>query len=392
VEPFQIQIPEPQLDDMRRRIARTRWPDELTTGWERGVPATYLRELADYWATGYDWRAAERRLNSRPQFTTEIDGTTVHFLHVRSPEAGARAVLLTHGWPGSIVEFQDLIDPLTDPAAHGGEPADAVHLVIPSLPGHGFSGPVPETGWDIPRISRAWRELMSRLGYDSYAVAGGDWGSMVSLELARLAPENVSGAHVSSVLTAPSGEPGEVERLSPTDAARLADVAAFHAELSGYLVVQSTRPQTIGYGLADSPVGQLAWILEKFYEWNRAVKTPEDLIDRDTLLTNATIYWLTGTAASSAHLYFDSGAYLARLFTPGERPAPPRVPIGVAVYREDTTPPIRAFAERDLPTITRWTEFDGVGHFATLERPGEFIDDLRAFLGSLPVTGGKDAR
>lgn len=384
MHPFRIQIPETQLAELRQRIASTRWPvGSPEPGWDRGVPLEYLKELALYWQTEYDWRAAERQLNEYPQFTTVIDGANVHFLQVTSKEPGARPVLLSHGWPGSIVEFLDIIGPLTDPAAYGGDPADALDLVIPSLPGYGFSGPVPDAGWDVRRIARAWAELMSRLGYEHYVVGGGDWGSIISLELARLEPDHVKGAHLSTVLTAPSGAPGELESLSPTDAARLDDMAQFNAELSGYLVLQSTRPQTLCYGLNDSPVGQLAWIVEKFREWNRAAKTPDELIPRDSLLTNATIYWLTGTAGSSAQLYFESAPYMNAIFTPGSHPEPARVPIGVAVFRQDTTPPIRAFAERDYPTITRWSELDRVGHFATMERPELFVDDLRAFVRSL---------
>ncbi len=384
MRPYHVQIPESELVELRRRIGATRWPaDGVEPGWGRGVPVGYLKELADHWQHGYDWRAAERRLNEYPQFTTEIDGAGIHFLHVTSPQPGARPMLLSHGWPGSVVEYLDLIGPLTDPVAYGGDPADAFQLVIPSLPGYGFSGPLNEPGWDVRRIARAWRELMRRLGYDAYLAAGGDWGSMVSLELARQDPAHVRGAHLSMLLTAPSGEPGELERLSESDRARLADAAHFQAELSGYLVLQSTRPQTLSYGLTDSPVGLLAWVVEKFREWNRSARTPEDFIDRDTLLTNASIYWLTGTGGTSTQLYRESAGYVADLFTPGNRPAPVRVPLAVASYRLDTTPPIRAFAERDYPTIRRWSELDGVGHFATLERPELFLDDIRAFARSL---------
>ncbi len=385
VRPYVIDVPEPQLADLRQRISSTRWPpNQIGHGWERGVPLEYLKDLAHYWQAGYDWRGAERQLNEHPQFMTEIDGTSVHFLHVRSKEPGAVPVVLTHGWPGSIIEYAGLIGPLTDPAAHGGDPADAMHLVIPSLPGYGFSGPVPDPGWDVRRIARAWAELMRRLGYDRYAAAGGDWGTMISLELARLAPGHVAGAHVSAVLALPSGDPAELAALSQADRDRVNDMAYFRAELSGYLVVQSTRPQTLSYGLTDSPVGQLAWIVEKFKEWNRTATSPEDLIRRDPLLTNATIYWLTGTAGTSTQLYCESAPYLATLLTPGgPRPDPIRVPIGVMAFQQDTTPAIRAFTERDYPTITRWSEIATAGHFATLEHPESFIADLRAFLKTI---------
>jgi pimeloyl-ACP methyl ester carboxylesterase len=384
VRPFQIRVPESQLTDLRQRLGATRWPSTtLESGWARGVPMAYLRELAEYWRTGYDWRAAEAELNGYQQFVTKIDGATVHFVHVRSPEPGARTALLTHGWPGSTVEYLDVIGPLADPRAHGGEPSDAYHLVIPTLPGFGFSGPVSETGWDVRRIAKAWAELMDRLGYDSYLAVGGDWGSFVSLELARLAPERVTGAHLSMLLAAPSGAPGELDRLSPSDAARLADAAHFNEDLSGYLVQQMTRPHTLAYGLTDSPVGQLAWIVEKFREWNRDAETPDQFISRDRLLTNASIYWFTGTAGTAPRLYFESAKALGAVFIPGYRPEPVKVPIGVASYRLDTTPPIRAFVERDYPTISHWSELDGVGHFASMERPELFVDEVRAFGRSL---------
>ncbi|WP_433496297.1 epoxide hydrolase family protein [Sphaerimonospora sp. CA-214678] len=383
MKPFQIEIPDSRIDDLRRRIAATRWPADSGSGWDRGVPLPYLRELADYWRSAYDWRAAERQLNRHPQFITEIDGVPVHFLHITSPRPDARPLLLTHGWPSSIVEFLDVIGPLTDPAAHGGDPADAFHLVIPSLPGHGFSGPPLQPGWDVRRVAAAWAELMRGLGYDSYITAGGDWGSFVSLELGRLDPEHVAGAHLSMLLTLPSGDPAEMARLTPADQARLGKLARYDAELSGYLRLQSTRPLTVSYGLTDSPVGQLAWIVEKFREWTDSAKVPEDAVDRDRLLTNVSIYWLTGTAASSAQLYYESAAYLRAAFTPGERPEPVGVPIGVAAFQADPVTPIRAFAERDHPTITHWSEIDRGGHFPAMEQPSLYVADVRAFARSL---------
>ena len=380
MQPFRIEVPEADLDDLRRRIAATRWPaTDFGPGWERGVPQAYLRELAAYWQTQYDWRAAERELNAHPQFRTEIDGTTVHLLHVRSPEPGARPLLLTHGWPGSVVEFLDVIGPLTDPRAHGGDPADAFHLVVPSLPGHGFSGADIAPGWDVARVADAWAELMRRLGYRDYLTAGGDWGSIVSLELARRHPERVAGAHLSMLLTVPSGDPAELAALSADDQARLGKLARFDAELSGYLRLQSTRPLTVSYGLTDSPVGQLAWIVEKFREWTDSAKAPEDAVDRDRLLTNVSVYWLTGTAASAAALYRESAATLAALFTPGGGGPPATVPLGVAAFGADPVTPIRTLAQRDHPTIVHWSEHARGGHFAALEQPAAFTADVRAF-------------
>jgi microsomal epoxide hydrolase len=381
MRPYVIDIPESELADLRRRITATRWPPSpLSAGWERGVPLEYLKDLAEYWATDYDWRAAEADVNRYPQFITEIDGASIHFLHVTSPDPNAIPVLITHGWPGSVIEYTHLIRELTRPAPGNG--TAAMHLVIPSLPGHGFSGPVPEAGWDVRRVAAAWAELMRRLGYQRYAVAGGDWGTMISLEVARLAPRAVLGAHVSAVHTMPSGDPAEIEALSPSDKSRLDDIGDFHLDLSGYLAVQATRPQTLSYGLTDSPVGQLAWIVEKFKEWNRTAATPETYISRDALLTNASIYWFTGTGGTSTQLYLESGPYVAALFTPGNRPAPVTVPVSVMAFTQDTTPAIRAFAYRDYPTISRWSEVTA-GHFATLEHPGLVTTDLQEFITSL---------
>lgn len=381
--PFRIDIPQADLDDLNQRLASTRWPSELpNVGWTRGVPVGYLRELAEYWRTTYDWRKAEEQLNRYPQFMTKIDGADVHFLHVRSPEPNAMPLILTHGWPGSIVEFMDSIGPLTDPASYGGNPADAFHLIVPSIPGHGFSGPLTQTGWDIRRIARAWAELMGRLGYESYGAQGGDWGSFISLELGKLDPRHVAGVHVNLLLTPPSGNPAEMEGLSAVDRIRIGRLARYHAELSGYARVQATRPQTVSYGLHDSPVGQLAWIIEKFREWTDSPNLPEDAIDRDLLLTNVMLYWLTGTAGSSAQLYYESNEYLRGWFMPGARD-PMIVPIGVAVAQPDVTPPVRAFAERDLPTITHWQEYDRGSHFFAMEEPDLFVHDVRLFYRSL---------
>jgi epoxide hydrolase len=383
MHPFRIDIPQADLDDLRRRIAETRWPDELAgVGWERGVPLGYLRELADYWAQSYDWRAAEARLNSFPQFTTEIDGAVVHFLHVRSPEPDAMPLLITHGWPGSVAEFWDVIGPLTDPRAHGGDPADAFHLVIPSIPGYGFSRPLRETGWDVPRIANAWAELMRRLGYDRYAAQGGDAGSPISLALATIHPAHVVGVHVNMLMTFPSGDPAELAALDEADQQRLGLLGRFDQELSGYMKVMATRPQTLAYALTDSPVGQLAWIAEKFRDWTDSDKAPEDAVDRDQMLTIVSIYWLTGTAGSSAHFYYEGAAAVAALAS-GMAPPPVPVPVGVAVFPKDIFVPVRRFAERDIPNITRWTEFTQGGHFAAMEQPGLLVDDVRAFFRGL---------
>jgi len=383
MRPFRIEIPQADLDDLRDRLTRTRWPDELPdVGWDRGVPLAYLKELAEYWRTEYDWRAAEAKLNQYPQFITEIDGAKVHFLHVRSPEPDALPLLVTHGWPGSVAEFLDVIEPLTNPRAFGGRPEDAFHLVIPSIPGYGFSRPLPSTGWDVPRIAGAWAELMDRLGYQRYAAQGGDAGSVISLVLGAMQPERVVGIHVNMLMTFPSGDPAELADLAEDEQSRLGLLAKFNDDLSGYMKVQATRPQTIAYALTDSPVGQLAWIVERFREWTDSAKVPEDAVDRDHMLTIASIYWLTATAGSSAQFYYE-GAEGVRQAASGAPPPPIPAPIGVAVFPRDIFQPLRRFAERDYSTIRRWTEFDRGGHFAAMEQPELLVDDVRAFFQPL---------
>jgi len=383
MRPFRIEIPQADLDDLRDRLTRTRWPDELPdVGWDRGVPLAYLKELAEYWRTEYDWRAAEAKLNQYPQFITEIDGANVHFLHVSSPEPDALPLLVTHGWPGSVAEFLDVIEPLTNPRAFGGRPEDAFHLVIPSIPGYGFSRPLPSTGWDVPRIAGAWAELMDRLGYQRYAAQGGDAGSVISLVLGAMQPERVVGIHVNMLMTFPSGDPAELADLAEDEQSRLGLLAKFNDDLSGYMKVQATRPQTIAYALTDSPVGQLAWIVERFREWTDSAKVPEDAVDRDHMLTIASIYWLTATAGSSAQFYYE-GAEGVRQAASGAPPPPIPAPIGVAVFPRDIFQPLRRFAERDYSTIRRWTEFDRGGHFAAMEQPELLVDDVRAFFQPL---------
>ncbi|MEU4805532.1 epoxide hydrolase family protein [Actinosynnema sp. NPDC023587] len=375
MRPFTIDIPREDLDDLRARLARTRWPDVPGgAGWERGVPVDELRALAEYWRTGFDWRAEEERLNALPQFVTGLDGAPVHFLHVRSPRPDALPLLVTHGWPGSVREFTGVAGPLSDPEAHGGDPADAFHLVIPSIPGYGFSRPLTDTGWDVPRIARAWHELMTRLGYRRYGVQGGDAGSPISLALGAMYPEHVVGVHVNMLMAFPSGDPAELAALDDEGRRRLGLLREFDLDRSAYMKVMATRPRTLAYALADSPVGQLAWIAEKFHEWTGG----PDAVDRDALLAIVSIYWLTGTAGSSAQFYYE-GASAVRAAASGAPPPPVTVPIGVAVFPHDLFVPVRAFAERDHPSIVRWTEFDRGGHFAALEQPDLFTGDVRSF-------------
>ena len=378
IRPFRIEIPQAELDGLRDRLAGTRWPSELPgVGWSRGVPLDYLEELAEYWRTGYDWREHESRLNELPQGTTTIDGANVHFLHVRSPEPSALPLIMTHGWPGSIVEFLDVIGPLTDPRSHGGDAADAFHLVIPSIPGFGLSGPTSEPGWTAGRVARAFAQLMSQLGYDRYGAQGGDVGAVISPELGRVDPDHVAGVHVNAAtigfMPFPPLEESELAALSDAEQARVARIAEFLDDEFGYAQIQSTRPQTLAYGLTDSPVGQLAWIVEKFQAWTHNSGVPEDAVDRDSMLTNVMLYWLTGTAGSSANIYYEdkhSGAW----------PQPSGVPTGVALFAEDIS--IRRYAEQSN-NIVRWSEFDRGGHFAALEAPDLLIGDVREFFRPL---------
>lgn len=379
VQPFEVNIPQQDLDDLRERLARTRWPSEVPgAGWDRGVPLDYPKELAEYWRTRYDWREHEARLNGFPQFTTEIDGQNVHFLHVRSPDPGALPLILTHGWPGSVVEFLGIIGPLSDPRSHGGDPADAFHLVIPSLPGFGFSGPTREAGWDTRRIAGAWAELMGHLGYERYGAQGGDIGAAVAPQLGRAAPDRVVGVHV-------NGGPGpmpelplsedELASLTEVEHDRIRRIEAFKQEEFGYIAIQATRPQTLAYALTDSPVGQLTWVMDKFREWTHPRPAlPDQVIDRDRLLTNATLYWLTGTAGSSAYVgYAQEGGW-------GVPKEDSGVPTGVIVFAHDIG--IRRYAEREN-TIVRWTDVDRGGHFAAMEEPDLLVGDMRDFFRRL---------
>jgi pimeloyl-ACP methyl ester carboxylesterase len=384
VRPFHAQAPQADLDDLRDRLARTRWPGELPgVGWSRGVPRGYLRELAGHWAGGFDWRAWEARLNQHPQFTTTVDGQRVHFLHVRSPEPGALPLLAIHGWPGSVVELLKVVGPLADPRSHGGEAADAFHLVVPSIPGFGFSGPTREPGWDVPRIAGAFAVLMDRLGYRHFGVHGGDWGAFIARDLGRADPDRVAGVHLTTLPSAvPVAEPPPEELASLTEAERervrasLERRAAMTGEEVGYGILQSTRPQTLAYALHDSPVGQLAWIVEKFQAWTDSRELPTDAVDRDQLLADVTLYWLTGTAGSSANLYYETAHAGAGWAEVAGRPS--TAPTGVAVFPRDTSLPVRHLAERN-DRIVHWSELERGGHFPAMEVPDLLVGDIRAF-------------
>ncbi|MFC9996526.1 epoxide hydrolase family protein [Nocardia sp. NPDC127526] len=369
ITPFRIEIPQEQLDDLNRRLDATRWPDEdPRAGWGQGIPLGYTRELADYWRHTYDWRAQEARLNAFPQFRTEIDGHNLHFVHVRSAEPDALPLILTHGWPGSIVEFLEVIGPLTDPVAHGGKAEDAFHVVVPTIPGYGFSGPA--VGWSTARAARAWAELMRRLGYDRYTAHGEDTGAAITRQLAVIDAEHLVAMHLtdiaSATVTAETADPND-----PIEQRAVERAQRYQYEFGAYAMLQASRPQTLSYGLADSPVGQLAWIVERFKDWTDSTNAPEDAVDRDAMLTNVMVYWLNGTAGSSARYYYEGAA------TWGAPEPDTSVPTAVAVMPEDIGVLIRRVAEQNH-NIVRWTEFERGGHFAAMEEPDLIIDDLRA--------------
>jgi epoxide hydrolase len=377
IRPFRIGIPQADLDGLRDRLARTRWANELPPaeetvqtgpilpGWEYGVPLSYVKKLVAYWLDGYDWRKWEARINEHPQFTTTIDGQNIHFLHVRSPEPDATPLILTHGWPNSVVEYLDLIGPLSDPRSYGDDPADAFHLVIPSMPGFAFSGPTTEKGWSISRIARAWAELMRRLGYERYGAAGNDGGSQVSPEVGRCDADHVIGVHVTQIFSFPSGDPAEFEGMPPEDMEKLQFLQAFHEEMSGFAQLQATKPQNLAHALADSPAGQLAWSGQLLGE----------VVSPDVVITNAAIYWLTNTAASSARLYYEDKH--------ADHPAEPTtVPLGLASFADDFRS-IRRFAERDHAAIVSWNEHDRGSHWSAHDAPDLLLADLRQFYRKL---------
>jgi pimeloyl-ACP methyl ester carboxylesterase len=378
IRPFRVEVSDEALDDLRNRLAGTRWPSEVPgAGWSRGVPLGYLKELAGYWRDGFDWRKQEAELNQVPQFTTVIDGQTIHFLHVRSPEPGALPLIVSHGYPGSVVEFLDLLGPLSDPRAHGGDPADAFHLVIPSLPGFGFSTPMTEPGWAMARTTRAWAELMARLGYDRYGAQGGDIGAGITGMLAGVDPGHLAGIHLNSdplavgAVALPPAEQADAAAVTDAHRATLARMRQFQADGLGYLHLQTTRPQTIAYALNDSPVAQLAWIAEKFREWtDPAAELPEDAVDRDRLLTNVSLYWFTGSGASAAQFLYEAAHA-------HEWPGPSEVPQGWAVFAA-TDDLVRRLIDPE-EKLAHWSEFDRGGHFAAMETPDLLVDDVRAF-------------
>ena len=368
VRPFTLAIPQSQLDDLAARLALTRWPEKETVGdWSQGTPLAALQDLAAYWQNGYDWRRCEARLNTLGQFKTEIDGLDIHFLHVRSPHAGARALVMTHGWPGSVIEFMGVIDALTDPVAHGGRAEDAFDLVLPSLPGFGFSAKPAATGWKVERIARAWGTLMARLGYARWFAQGGDWGAGVTSSIAAQQLSGCAGIH----LNMPIGQPLPEDLAAPTPAEAKALAALKHYQNwdSGYSTQQRTRPQTVGYGLVDSPVGLAGWIYEKMWAWTDNAGAPEDALSRDAMLDNIMLYWLPASGASSARLYWESFGNWTR--------SDITLPVAVSAYPKEILPTPRKWAERGYKNIVHWGEMDKGGHFAAWEQPEAFVRELR---------------
>ncbi|HMG43896.1 MAG TPA: epoxide hydrolase [Acidimicrobiales bacterium] len=365
IEAFRVAVPEAELEDLKGRLRRTRWPEAETVGdWSQGVPLAYLQELCRYWAEEYDWRATEARLNGFSQFRTEIDGLGIHLLHVRSPHDDALPLVMTHGWPGSVVEFLDAIGPLTDPP----DPADAFHVVCPSLPGYGFSDRPAGTGWGTDRIAAAWAELMRRLGYDRYGAQGGDWGAAVTTGLAQVDPDHVAGIHLNMPVAGPAtGGP----ELTGEELAALAAYDEHRKWGTGYSRQQSTRPQTLGYGLVDSPAGQCAWIVEKFWAWTDCDGHPENALTRDQMLNDVMLYWLPGTAASSGRLYWES--------LRDRRLDPVEVPTGCSIFPKEIARLPRSWVEGRFRDLRYWNEVDKGGHFAAFEQPELFVDEVRRF-------------
>ncbi len=368
IKPFKIAISDDVLTDLKQRLANTRWPEKETVeDWSQGIPLAYTQEICKYWLEEYDWRAREALLNRFEQFITEIDGIDIHFIHVRSPHKKARPLIITHGWPGSIVEFHKVIEPLIDPVAHGGDAADAFHVVCPSLPGYGFSGKPSKPEWDVGKIATAWNTLMLRLGYDNYFAQGGDWGGLVTASIGMQNLGNCAAIHLNLIVVEP--DPDTMGDLSDIEERALASAQHYFDNDSGYSKQQSTRPQTVGYGLTDSPAGQLAWIVEKYWSWTDCNGHPENVLSRDELLDNVMLYWCTASAASSARLYWHSFNDLStdKII----------LPTGCSMYPKEIFLASRRWAERRFKNLIHWNELDKGGHFAAFELPEVFIKEVR---------------
>ena len=378
ITPFTVAIAATELEDLKRRLQQTRWPEKETCDdWSQGIPLHYTRELAAYWALDYDWRRFEKKLNSWPQFKTTIEDIDIHFIHYRSAHENALPLIISHGWPGSVVEFHKIIDALVDPTAHGGSAQDAFHVVVPSLPGFGFSGKPSSPGTSVEKIGRMWGQLMARLGYGRYVAQGGDWGSIITQSMGQTETEHCAGIHINMPIVAP--DPDTMDDLTAQEQSALEGMAAYGEQGSGYSKQQSTYPQTLGYGLADSPVGQMAWIVEKFYLWTDCErdgkKHPEHVLSKDELLDNVMIYWLNNAAASSARLYWES------FNSPNMDPID--MPVGCSIFPREIFRCSRRWAQKRFPNLIHWHELDRGGHFAALEQPEIFLDEVRTCFRSL---------
>jgi pimeloyl-ACP methyl ester carboxylesterase len=377
ITPYRIQVPDAQLADLRQRLAATRWPEpETVPDWSQGVPLAYLRDLCGYWAQRYDWRATEARLNALPQYRAVLDGLGIHVVHVRSPHPDALPLLVTNGWPGSLAEYLKVIGPLTDPTAYGGDAADAFHLVLPTLPGYGFSDKPAGTGWGVHRVASAWAELMRRLGYTRYGAHGSDWGNSVTTAIGQQDPGHVVGIHPVPPIAAP--DPATFDTLTETEQASLAALKRTQDRESGYSAEQSTKPQTIGYALVDSPAALCAWIAEKYWSWTDHDGDLDSIITRDELLDAVMLYWLPATGASSARMYWESFAQVSMWFTSSTVDTVD-VPTGCSVFPKDVPRPSRRWAARRYTNIRYWNELDQGGHFPALECPDVFVNELRTF-------------
>jgi pimeloyl-ACP methyl ester carboxylesterase len=368
ITPFTLAVPQAALDDLNRRLDFARWPDRETVGdWTQGSPLDRVKALCDHWRRDYDWRRIEARLNGLGQYKTPIDGVDIHFLHVRSPHPAAMPLILTHGWPGSIIEFMKVIEPLVDPVAHGGSAGDAFHVVAPSLPGYGFSGKPMQAGWGVPHIAQAWITLMERLGYDRWVAQGGDWGAAVTTAVGVIRPPGCAAIHVNMPLAYPG--PDDMNDLTPAEQASIDAMTYYREKDSGYSKQQSTRPQTLGYGLVDSPVGQAAWIYEKMWAWTDNNGAPEDALSLDEMLDNIMLYWLPGNGASSARLYWESFGQFGSTKL--------ELPVGVSIYPKEIFRPSRRWAEKVMSNIIHWNELDHGGHFAAWEQPDLYVNEIR---------------
>jgi microsomal epoxide hydrolase len=378
VERFKANVDQAVLDDLRERLERTRFPGQLDDAqWSYGTELGYLRELVDYWINDFDWRAVEARLNSFDHYTALVDGRRQHFIHQRSPHDDAMPLVLTHGWPGSVLEFMDVIGPLTDPTAHGGKAADAFHVVCPAIPGYGFSEAPAQAGFDIRRVGACNAELMEGLGYSRYGAQGGDWGAIATSWLGLDDSEHCAGVHLNMVVATPP-EGDDMQGLSERETEGLTAMAEFMEEGAGYQAIQGTRPQTLGYGLNDSPAGLAAWIVEKFHAWSDCDGRVENRFSKDQLLANITLYWVTGSITSSTRLYCET----RRAGRFGALPEKIKVPTGCAIFPRELFRPPRRWAEAAY-NVVHWSEMDSGGHFAAMEEPAALVEDMRTFFRQL---------